>query len=477
MESRLFFALLLLMATCVIATPSKIGNGNKCDHSNSSGTSVFACTQILSLSEDGRVRGWVDETGLRGTADILWTSLITTFLATYTILCLNVPSRGEWWLWPLARRLLWMGVAILGPEFVLTAASGQWAAASRSVEAFREAGFPQWTMRHAFFADMGGIELNARDSKPFRINSTHLLWLITHGHMNFPVITLEEIWDKSKLDSLAKLITLLQVSYLILQCAARGAQHLTITTLELFALAIVICAIPISFCWRHKPVDVRLPIKLHMEMSIAELLTAAGDEASQPYQQTPLDFIDDLKPSWSLNIQTYVGMPIPPFERPIPRFGNDRFPWLELPQSTALSFATLLYAGLHLFAWNWKFPSQIESTLWRISSMIMVGSTIAFWIVETIAVWYRWNGGERYWYQLWGNLEVYERVLAEREKKRKSKDRPPFPLKSEFWVMFCLALIYGSARFYLFFEAFWGLRALEPSAYVAINWLDFIPHV
>ncbi|KAF2223226.1 hypothetical protein BDZ85DRAFT_289801 [Elsinoe ampelina] len=440
-------------------------------------SSFYLALLTLFVLFHGRVSGWVDETGLRGTSDILWTSLVTTFLATYTILCLNVPSRGESWVWPLARRFLWMGVAMLGPEFVLAAASGQWAAATRSVEAFKIAGYPQWTMRHAFFADMGGIELNARDSPPFRINATHLHWLVTQGYLPFPDIPLEEIWDKSKFDSVAKLITLLQVSYLILQCVARGIQHLTITTLELFALAIVVCAIPISFCWRHKPVDFKLPMKLHMATSISDLLCAAGDEAARPYQQTPLDFIDDLKPSWSLNIQTYVHMPIPPFERPIPRFGNDRFPWLELPHSTALSVATLLYAGIHLFAWNWSFPSQTESILWRISSMIMVGSTVAFWVVETVAVWYRWNGGERYWFQLWGQLEEYERLQAEREKKSKLDGRPPFPLKSEFWVMFCLALVYGSARLYLFVEAFWGLRALEPSAYVAIDWLKIIPHV
>jgi hypothetical protein len=51
-----------------------------------------------------------------------------------------------------------MGIAISGPEFVLTYASGQWGTARESVKAFRASGYPQWTMRHGFFADMGGTE-------------------------------------------------------------------------------------------------------------------------------------------------------------------------------------------------------------------------------------------------------------------------------------------------------------------------------
>jgi len=55
-----------------------------------------------------------------------------------------------------------------------------------------------------------------------------------------------------------------------------------------------------------------------------------------------MDFVDDLCPSWSLNIQTFMNMPLGPFERPMPRFGNDRLPYrLEQRQNTALCLATL----------------------------------------------------------------------------------------------------------------------------------------
>ena len=43
--------------------------------------------------------------------------------------------------------------------------------------------------------------------------------------------------------------------------------------------------------------------------------------------------------------------------------------------------------------------------------------------------------------------------------------------------MFSLAVTYGAARGYLIAEVFLGLRSLQPSVYVNVNWLAFIPHV
>lgn len=212
-----------------------------------------------------------------------------------------------------------------------------------------------------------------------------------------------------------------------------------------------------------------------MGTSIARVLHEGGAPAARPYRQTPLDFIDDLCPSWSLNIQTFMHMPIGPFERPISRFGNDRFPYLELRDNTLLFIATLTYAAIHVTAWNWTFPSSIEKTLWRLASMILLGCTSAFWVFETIAVWYRYNGGEKFMYRILNKLDRLEDV----EKLRIEKAANPrkLPLKGEFWSMLPLALIYAIARTYLLVEAFLGLRDLEASAFTNVNWSAYLPHV
>lgn len=193
-----------------------------------------------------RVRGWVEQPNYRGTFDILWTSQVTIGISTYTMLCLNVPAPTDTYPRLVGRRILWMLLGIIGPEFVLVYAAGQWSRAKWSVIAFKEY-HPDWHMRHAFFADMGGFMLHTHDGQSFPVNTTQLRWLVRHEYIEYPTLSKKEVWDKSKQDTFTKVITAFQVSYLIVQCAARAAQCLTITTLELNALAIVVCSLMTSY--------------------------------------------------------------------------------------------------------------------------------------------------------------------------------------------------------------------------------------
>ena len=195
---------------------------------------------------------------------------------------------------------------------------------------------------------------------PFRITAKHLHYLVTNQYIPFPDVRSEDIWDKSKKDTIDKAIKCVQIFYLVLQCIGRAFQNLAITTMELSALAIVICSIMTSLYWWHKPLDVRIPIRIPMQKSTAELLKEAGEVAAKPYQQTPLDFVEDLRPSWALNIQPFMKMLVALHERLIPRFGDDRFPNLKGYQESILCFATLLYAAIHLMGWNFTFPTRIE---------------------------------------------------------------------------------------------------------------------
>ncbi|KAI9808922.1 MAG: hypothetical protein M1827_007147 [Pycnora praestabilis] len=376
----------------------------------------------------------------------------------------------------MSRRLFWMGLAIAGPEFVLTYASGQWGTAEASVKLFHDSGYKQWTLRHGFFADMGGFLLEPRDSTPFPITSRHLHWLLVQDYLPYPDVTTEEIWDKSKQDTIAKIITCFQIGYLVLQCLGRAAQHLAITTMELSALAIVVCSILTSLCWLQKPLDVRSPIRLPIAASIDEILKEAGEIAAKPYKQTPLDFVDDLGPSWALNVQPFMHMPVTPYERPIPRFGNDRLPNLSGHQETVLCFSTLAYAAIHLAGWNFTFPTKTELVLWRVSSMFLFGNTVAFWIVETSAAWYRVGRWQRFFYMVFNPSKLGDVEMA-RLRREASREPKKLPLKPEFWGIFPLAITYAAARGYLIVEIFLGLRSLEPSAYLCVNWASFIPHI
>lgn len=63
----------------------------------------------------------------------------------------------------------------------------------------------EWTLTHAFFANMGGFLLETPDYKDgFPINGEQLYYLIKHKFVEFPVIEKSEIDDRSRVDGLSK---------------------------------------------------------------------------------------------------------------------------------------------------------------------------------------------------------------------------------------------------------------------------------
>lgn len=427
---------------------------------------------------DEFISGWVSQPDNRGTIDIVWSCLITTFLCTWTVLCLNVPAASDSQVDTLGRRLRWMFHAIAGPEFVLGFAAGQYESAHKAVREFKELGHPEWTMRHAFFADMGGFMLHPRDSKPFPVNNKHIQWLTVNEFMDFPEVGSLDIWDKSKADRLIKSLVCVQICWLIINVIARAIQRLAVTTLELATVSIVFCTIATFFCWLHKPADVRTPIKLFTKYTTAEILIGAGDAAKKPYHMTPLDFVDNLGPSWSGNVMAFAGLRSGPQQRPLPRMPNDRFPHVRGLRQVLLVTITLFSDGIHLFGWHFEFPSRAERIVWRIASLQMFCTAAIFWGAELFAGLHR----DQVWELLRTMIFHPSRVP---EVKAIRKGRPPrvqptpetFPLPWECGASVTMWVLYLIARAYVLVEMFVGLRIFPRSAYENVNWSSFFPHV
>jgi hypothetical protein len=120
-----------------------------------------------------------------------------------------------------------------------------------------------WTMRQAYFVVAGGL---AVDSKSFW--GTPYLTLTPAGvvelaRLGFMLeVTAEIIDDKSKTDSLGKILVSFQAGWFIIQCIARTVQGLPLSLLEVHVLAHVAVALVMYLFWFKKPYNALSPIVL-----------------------------------------------------------------------------------------------------------------------------------------------------------------------------------------------------------------------
>ncbi|KAI0536540.1 hypothetical protein GGR58DRAFT_528213 [Xylaria digitata] len=327
------------------------------------------------------VTGVASSPETRGSFDIISSSFLATFLCTWSSLCLNVPHPDDSDLKVLLRKAKWMLWGILMPEVVLSISFGQYASAQRSVKRFREIGYPSWTLRHGFFADMGGILLLPEGGTPFVINSSQVALLVEKGHMEYPKITADEIWDKSKADFLSKSFAFLQAAWFIFQLLGRAALRLPTTALEIFTGAIVICSLGNSVCWLHKPNDIRKSVTVRVGVTL-EQIVSGGEDAAAIFRQH-IAHTDEVPPKDPSLLKAF-GLSRSVHRQPLMRFSNGTFPELNIPHKLVFFFLGKGYAAFHLAAWNSHFPTHFELLGWRVASSVVTGASLILWAFEVL---------------------------------------------------------------------------------------------
>lgn len=234
---------------------------------------------VNSTSDSSARRGWVGQPDQRGSIDIIWNCVSALLICLWVMLHLNVPAKGEGFWLVFVRKSRYLFLAVFIPELLTVIAIGQWAAAKRSVAEMKQLGHEGWSMVHAFYAEMGGFVLQARDTPSFPVTAQQIQYLLQKGYMNVPAISDKEIWDKSKADKAIKTVAALQVSWVVIQMIARGILGLPLTLLELSTVGIISCAAITFFFWFQKPLDISVPTVLTINTSIADILIQGGDAA------------------------------------------------------------------------------------------------------------------------------------------------------------------------------------------------------
>lgn len=171
-----------------------------------------------------------------------------------------------------------MALGILAPELVVYNAWRQWDTATELTQEIRRMRsqfgmpLPQWTgdwnLVHSFFCVMGGFVVDMASTRPVATDvRPERLTLTPRGVLRsaelgveLPQLTREAIKDRSKADSLAKLLASLQAGSLACQLIGRVVNGLPVTELEVNTLGHVMCALILFVFWLRKPLDVKDPV-------------------------------------------------------------------------------------------------------------------------------------------------------------------------------------------------------------------------
>ncbi|KAH9480667.1 hypothetical protein JR316_0007267 [Psilocybe cubensis] len=198
----------------------------------------------------------------RSLQDIVWSCLATIFVCTWVSVHPNVTPPGENWFKRTIRRTWLMFWGLIGPELILSWSIRQWISARSIAKEYKK---HSWTMTHAFFLIMGGFVLYKGDEDLGTLTVSLFKELEASNEIDFPVVTEEDLADKSKGDSLSKGLVIVQTTWFMIQCIARAAQGLDITELELVTVAFASMNAVMYFLWWHKPLDVQCRIRVYLK--------------------------------------------------------------------------------------------------------------------------------------------------------------------------------------------------------------------
>ncbi|KAF8858839.1 hypothetical protein BDZ45DRAFT_590708 [Acephala macrosclerotiorum] len=405
---------------------------------------------------------FVSSPNVRSTLDILYGSLVTIFLCTWTAqhLCLPPPENKEsgylsqvWQaIW---KKLKWMLVAIIMPEFMVGKALGDFIAAYRSsrcgvMQEHARQSNTEWTMTHAFYANMGGYDdkgptYNNKDmasiSLPIAVNSAHLCALISRGLIKgLPSISKIEIEDKSKEDMIVKALTLVQVLWFIIQLAVRKAKNLPCTQLEIAVLGFAICTFITYLLWFKKPKDIKVGSRVSTERELTPddrrrilWLNKFG------FFENALKGTDKHMPTRTMTNDMYnMEAAFYRFE-----FGEDAKIGFE-GEDIGFIAGAVVFGACHCIAWDFEFPTSVEQIVWKAASIFTIAAIPLFYL----------GGAFLYWMTVGGVLRG---------------------------VSFCALSyttfsLYAACRVFIIVELFRSLAYLPPEAFLT-TWSASMPHV
>jgi hypothetical protein len=284
----------------------------------------------------------------------------------------------------------------------------------------------------------------ARHENPYHLNTLDILLLREQGILlRLPYISPEELQDRSKSDSLVRVIAIIQIAGMILQILARAVRHLVISQLEIAVIAFASCAIVMYVLNWYKPKGIQVPITIlqysgEAPKEVSDLLSFFSTQVQIP-------------PSpWLEAPERVLGLADSPAGGPIRNHSSSHGKKSENGTGYGLLIGSLLFGGIHLAAWKFDFPTGIEQMLWRITSLYCtsLGPSVSL-------------------------TAIIDQALSPITSKYITKATG---VKISHFVSTMWITLYVLARLYLLVEVFRTLLFLPPDAYI-YTWATNVPHI
>ena len=281
------------------------------------------------------------------------------------------------------------------------------------------------TQTHGFFIIMGGFHYFSDTGENYPLTWQDVGSLLKANTITLP--TEEEILDKSKSDSLAKIIVIIQTLWFATQCIARRLEYLATTELEIVTLAYAAISLGLFIAWWDKPVNVKCPIRVS-------------------HRYTEKDHADAVN-WWEALLSVIIGwqdyLTDLHLEQNVPMFYSGKPEQREIYIADTITLAAgVIFGAIHCVAWSFHFPSYIQSLLWRVSSAAITIVPVLVFVTF-----------------LTGFL-------------KEALESAPVT------ALFALSgLMYVAARCITVVLAFLDLASLSASALQAVHWTTLIPHV
>ncbi|KAI0059806.1 hypothetical protein BV25DRAFT_1828514 [Artomyces pyxidatus] len=291
----------------------------------------------------------------------------------------------------------------------------------------------KWTTRHGFSIIMGGYHYYREGKPQHPLSRYDVVSLVESGDLVPP--TDEEIQNWSQSDMLSKALAITQTLWFVLQAIARRVEGLPITQLEVMTLAYTTITVAMYIAWWEKPQNVGGAVRIAVKE-----LPPEPTPARRWFKQGWYSRIFYVIAGWQ---DMFVDLRK---ARRVPTFygGGTHHDDNDNYADIIALFAAMVFGAVHCAAWHYVFPSSVEKSIWRISSLAIIalpGIMLVPILLKLAGVVFEPSG-----------IVVFPFIFA------------------------LCAPGYVAARLLLLAVSFTTLRTIPPDAYRAVQWTLRIPH-